>query len=283
MTNEVVKTEKAELKAQSGGMAIVPTTVEQVFRMAQMIAQSGLAPKDMQSPEKIVVAICHGMEIGLKPMQALQSIAVIGNRPCLWGDAVLALVQGSGLLVDIVETFDEQTMTATCVVQRENNAKTTRHFSQKDATTAGLWGGNVWRKYPKRMLQMRARGFALRDKFADILKGVGIAEEVRDYEATEKITAANDQKITVADIEKQAAPEAVKPEIIEAEIEEIEDETPTAEWLKNIRGQMMECCGDVAALQSLREQLTSEFAVQAVSNEGTVQLIQNEFFQLLGE
>jgi hypothetical protein len=32
------------------------------------------------------------------------------------------------------------------------------------------------------MLQMRARSFALRDAFPDALRGVGISEEVSDYQ-----------------------------------------------------------------------------------------------------
>ncbi len=36
-------------------------------------------------------------------------------------------------------------------------------------------------QYPKRMLQLRARGFALRDAFPDVLKGLVTAEEAQDY------------------------------------------------------------------------------------------------------
>ena len=53
----------------------------------------------------------------------------------------------------------------------------------EDAKLAGLTTRSpVWKSYPKRMLQMRARGFALRDQFADALKGLSSAEEVRDYD-----------------------------------------------------------------------------------------------------
>lgn len=56
-----------------------------------------------------------------------------------------------------------------------------------------LWGkSGPWQQYPKRMLQMRARGFALRDKFADVLGGLISAEEARDYRI---ITNTNDDII----------------------------------------------------------------------------------------
>ena len=50
-----------------------------------------------------------------------------------------------------------------------------------DAKAAGLLGKQgPWTQYPKRMRQMRARAFAVRDVFPDVLKGLPVAEEVMD-------------------------------------------------------------------------------------------------------
>ena len=57
----------------------------------------------------------------------------------------------------------------------------TAKFSVEDAKRAGLWGKNTWASYPRRMLQHRARGFALRSAFADVLKGMISTEELQDY------------------------------------------------------------------------------------------------------
>src|SRR6185295_12780043 len=52
---------------------------------------------------------------------------------------------------------------------------------QADAKTANLWGkAGPWTQYPKRMLQMRARGFGCRDCFPDLLRGIIIKEEAED-------------------------------------------------------------------------------------------------------
>jgi hypothetical protein len=60
-----------------------------------------------------------------------------------------------------------------------------------DAKAAGLMGKQgPWTNYPKRMRQMRARGFAVRDVFPDVLKGIPVAEELMDYEEKE-INPAN--------------------------------------------------------------------------------------------
>lgn len=58
-----------------------------------------------------------------------------------------------------------------------------RSFSVSDAKKAGLWNKQgPWQQYPKRMLQMRARAWALRDGCADMLRGFQVREEVEDYQ-----------------------------------------------------------------------------------------------------
>ena len=75
-------------------------------------------------------------------------------------------------------------MTATCKTKRKGDpVEVTRSFSIEDAKAAGLLSQNkpTWKLYPRRMLQMRARSWALRDKYADLLKGLQVREEVDDY------------------------------------------------------------------------------------------------------
>lgn len=161
--------------------AFVPTDIEQAFRLANALAMSGMTPKAYGNDvNKCFVGIMAGAELGLAPFQALQSIAVIGNNPAIWGDGALALVQASGLLEDIEETDDGST--ATCKLVRKGRATPiVRSFSMEDAQKAGLKGkSGPWTQYPQRMRQMRARSWAMRDGFADVLKGLHIAEEVRD-------------------------------------------------------------------------------------------------------
>lgn len=163
---------------------IVPTSIEEVFRLAQAVAKSGLAPATMKTPEALTVAIMHGLEIGLPPMMAIQKIAVVNGRPTLWGDAVPALLWARGF--KLREWMSDLAQPAAfCEVTRPDGTKIERCFSETDARKAGLWGkAGPWAQYPGRMLQMRARGLAARDGAADALSGLYLQEELDGGELT---------------------------------------------------------------------------------------------------
>jgi hypothetical protein len=146
-----------------------------------------MAPKDMKQPEQIAVAILHGMEVGMTPMTALQSIAVVNGRPSVWGDGAIGLVRASGQLEEFEEGLNGEgdKRVAFCRVKRRGEKVLERTFSWDDAKKAGLTSKTgPWQAYPNRMLVLRARAFALRDAFADILRGLSIREEQEDVERT---------------------------------------------------------------------------------------------------
>jgi hypothetical protein len=94
------------------------------------------------------------------------------------------LVRGSGLCEFVRERIEgkEDARMAVCEVKRRGEPEPIRRtFSVTDAKKAGLWGkAGPWQQYQERMLQMRARAFALRDGFADVLGGLYLKEEVDD-------------------------------------------------------------------------------------------------------
>lgn len=179
-----------EISTQRASTGLALQTFDDAFRFAKMVAASEFAPKDFKGkPESCLLAIQHGSEVGLSPMQSLQSIAVINGRPTIWGDAALALVQSSPVCEYVREYTEGEgdNLTAVCEAKRRGYpAPTVVRFSVADAKKAGLWGkSGPWQSYGSRMLSLRARGFALRNAFADALRGLITAEEAQDYPATE--------------------------------------------------------------------------------------------------
>lgn len=177
------------VRREPGGVQL--TSFDTLMRFAEMISKSPFAPTGMKgNADSCAVAIQYGAEIGLTPVQSIQSIYIVDGKPMLQSDAMLAVVRGSGLLEDIEERVEGTgaEMRATCTVRRKGAKRAhSVTFSIKDATRAGLMGKQNWKSYPERMLTHRARAFAMRDEFSDILKGVVILEEfdhVADAPAT---------------------------------------------------------------------------------------------------
>ena len=179
-----------EIATQKQHFSLAPKGLDEAMRFADMLAGSSIVPKDyIGKPGNCLVAIQWGMELGLQPMQAMQSIAVINGRPSLWGDAMLALVKAHPAFEWIKEECDGNV--ATCTIKRRGEPEVVQSFSLEEAKRAGLTGKQgPWTQYPKRMLQMRARGFALRDAFPDALRGVVSAEEARDTPTERDMGAA---------------------------------------------------------------------------------------------
>ena len=163
---------------------ITPRTFEEAQQFAHLVAESNMVPQDFRNnPGNCLIAMQMGAELGIPPLQALQNIAVVNGRPTVWGDLLPALAQAHPQFEYINESFDESSMTATCAIKRKKQPEQVRTFSQADATLAGIWGRNTWKQYPKRMLQMRARSFAVRDVFPDALKGTAVYEDIIDLES----------------------------------------------------------------------------------------------------
>jgi len=183
-------------------MGIQFETLDQAYRFATAVANTEFVPKSYRGkPADILAAVQMGHELGLAPMQALSSLAVVNGFASLWGDGMLAVVQSSphyqkhdehflvdGVRRDILTGDDlkKDTTGAVCIFWRHGRDPIKRTYTIGHAKRAGLWTkSGSWQTNPDRMLQMRARAFAARDQFPDVLRGIKTAEEMRDLPADE--------------------------------------------------------------------------------------------------
>ena len=139
----------------------------------------------------IFVCCQYAFSVGINnPLQALQGIGVINGVPCIYGDLLYALCK-SKARVQVTESWDENRKEAYCRVERAGYQPVEHTFGFNEALIAGLMvqdkqgyvRGNKagpWTQFPKRMCQMRARSFALRDQCPDVLKGLSVYEEMID-------------------------------------------------------------------------------------------------------
>jgi hypothetical protein len=194
----------------------------EICQFADRASKTRMVPSHyMGKPDDIVVCVMQGIELGLNPLQSLSSIAVVNGKPSLYGDAPLALCYKSGKVESFKETIqgEGEDMVATCTVKRVGQQAVSESFSVEDAKNAGLWQkAGPWKQYPKRMLTFRARGFALRNAFPDVLLGIGIKEEVIDVPAPKNITPSDDDIM-----EPKKGVEGVKEKLKRKKAEEVED------------------------------------------------------------
>ena len=176
---------KAPLRGGGTVLAIIPQDIDQVWRMAGMAVAGQMAPRslvDKKTPEEAqaacAIAIMAGAELGLSPLMALRSYAVINGRPSLWGDGIKAVVRQSGLC-EFIRTGSDSTK-GWCEAKRKDNGETKRvEFTMAQAKAAKLdQKEGPWKQgYADVMMERRATNRCLNDLFADVLGGIASAEE----------------------------------------------------------------------------------------------------------
>jgi hypothetical protein len=207
-SQELVATEKRsrldEIKITSAGVQLA--TMADMWTLANTIAAARLAPDSYNhDPKKITVALQYGLELGLTPMAALKSIAIINNVPSMWGDVVLARALEKGYLIDTEyywsiggERISEAALPANPKDAPDNlachyrgakvvNGETVWKESVYTVAMARMTGkwlsttssgrATVWITHWHRMLLSKARANLLKDYAPQALGAISLAED----------------------------------------------------------------------------------------------------------
>jgi hypothetical protein len=206
-----------------------------LYVLASRLSKSSIIPKAMfNKPGEVYIGALWARENNVPLIQALQGVMVVNGRLSVWGDLFLAMIMRSPHYNGHEEVYEGKPGTdeykAVCKFWRKGvDHPYTAEFSVGDAKTAKLWTkAGPWQEYPRRMLQMRARGFAGRDGFADALKGLVMAEEAFDIRPIEaEVMSAG----TIGFGKSAAALPKPAPDVIDAPegVEPVPVETPPEE------------------------------------------------------
>jgi hypothetical protein len=190
--------------ALSGPLA----NLDEAWRMAQALAQSALMPDSLRNkPSDVLVTVLYGREIGLAPMQALQTIHVIKGRPFISGQLWLSLVRRAGHRAEV----SGDGASATCTITRgDTDEQHSETFTLEQAKTAKLTGNadSNWSKYPDRMLRWRAVANCARMICPEVALG---------FEAEEERGAEQPQRPSLAQVAAERTP-AAEADVHEAEV-----------------------------------------------------------------
>lgn len=185
----------APLEMDARGVYVMHNQSDEA-RIAQMLMQSGAVNKSLRNATQVITAMQAAKSLGLNPYTALRQIGFINGSLTFYGDLELAVVRMSGQLEAIEEfTFclNEEGLYekrcfahsnahlpafgAVCRIKRKGAEVHESIFTEADAKVAGLWQKTpTWKDYPGRMMQMRARGLAIRNTFSDTTQGLSTME-----------------------------------------------------------------------------------------------------------
>lgn len=208
------KTEpKAQVNPTVGEDGLLTSqTFNEEWKIASMMANSDMVPEGFKNkPAAVMMAMQTARSRGLNPLTAIQSMANIFGRTQGFGELPLAEVFASGKLKYFEEFwFDkdgnridelddacekvnvgQEIFGAACICEAKDSpqGRIVRIFTMEQARVAGLSTDvkrKTWQHYAKRMLQMRARGHALKDACPEITAGIAMPgyDEHNDDEIT---------------------------------------------------------------------------------------------------
>lgn len=245
----------ATLRAGARPLGIVPTTFEDVQRLASMAVKSGLFKGDRKDDEaqklaKSSMIIMQGLDVGVPPMQALQSMTIINGRVLMYGDLLTGVLWAHGFKIDQSVSGEGDKRTATCTITRPDGTKITRTFSVADAKKARLWddrptvkkqwdgkweekpNDSPWFRFQDRMLGWRAFGFAQKDGASDVTRGLFLREE---YEHNEPIDITPNTPETIE------PPSPDLPSIPASVTQEVEPLPDPDGYCEHLKDQLREC------------------------------------------
>lgn len=188
-----------------------------VIELANAISATDFVPKGLRgSATATAAAILYGREVGLPPMTALTQTHVIEGKPAMSAEAMRAMVLAAGH--DIVIT---ETSSAICTMRARRAGSdfwTTISWTIDEARQAGVASKQVWRSYPRQMLQARATTELCRLVFPDVIHGFRSLEE---YDVLDGVVVEDDEgntapaepgtKVTRKRTAKKAAPSRPAP------------------------------------------------------------------------
>ena len=177
------KTTTTQAPTPTPGFSYITAGLQERADYIARLAPSTILPTAYRgNAANAFVAAETGAALGLEPLQALASIAVINGRATLSSDLMAAVIRRAGHTLRIVENSPES-VTATLIRADDKTFEFTVTWDKEKAVKAGLWGQRgPWSQYPTQMLRARAITEVARQGASEALMGMIYSPE--DFGAT---------------------------------------------------------------------------------------------------
>jgi hypothetical protein len=173
--------------------------------------KTGMLPDHIKTGWQFAVIAATGHELGMQPMRAIRSLAMVKGKVVESADSQLARFKAAGGRSQF-EVLDETK--AVLHLVHPNGDKHTESFTIEDAKRAGLSSNSNYSKFPKAMLRSRAITAGLKSVGWEGAVGAYDPDELRSEEFPERTyyPASDPAKEPVVVRPKFPEPATPKPE-----------------------------------------------------------------------
>jgi hypothetical protein len=178
----------------------------ELMEYGKMFAESKVFP-DVASAAQGAIKILAGREVGLSPMQAINSFYFVNGKLGMMTQAMAALIKKSGKYdYQILSQNIEGCTIAFFKINGEKEKLGESTFDKKMAAGAGIINKDVWKNYPINMYFNRALANGARWYCPDAISGFYTVEELQDLEPSkpEKVITINAEGEVKEDAGNQA-------------------------------------------------------------------------------
>lgn len=148
-----IRLEKTKAVATTKTKVLDPIAFAQMNNLAQSLIAGGAASRDADTPEKLVVKLQAGYELGMQPVESLNSLYIVNGRVTIWGSALIKRLRTFGWSVSYKDESQEQ-----CTIVVTKDGETIEDtFLYADAVASGYTNGAGigWKAGQNRKLKMR--------------------------------------------------------------------------------------------------------------------------------
>jgi hypothetical protein len=192
---------------------VVPMT--ELAANGDQAVKTGMLPDHIKTGWQFAVIAATGHELGMQPMRAIRSLAMVKGKVVESADSQLARFKAAGGRSQF-EVLDESK--AVLHLVHPNGDKHTETFSLEDAKRAGLSSNSNYSKFPKAMLRSRAITAGLKSIGWEGAVGAYDPDELRSEEFPEPVREPLNKSvnagsgIVVHHVESFEPPEKATPE-----------------------------------------------------------------------
>lgn len=180
--------------------AFNPIVWDQFSGMAKTMIESGAMPDHITTPAQAMVVMQAGYEMGMKPMQSINSLYIVGGHVTIWGKAITLQFRKHGYKLSFKDKKNETTVIAT----HKNGDVYKEIFTFEEAEKSGYTrskGGKLkfgWKEGANRNIKLRynAMNKLAKTQCADVLEGaVGVTEVYKDAVEIQEGEVVSDQPL----------------------------------------------------------------------------------------